>query len=108
MAKFLAVTIIVIALLSALPVLMHTWEAPPDISTHGHLIDEQMSETMVEAGKSFLAAQLLLALFIWRFSGDPPNAKVKTFSRGGKGFVVSALRLGGRAVMALRGFGVEA
>src|SRR5258708_25025816 len=101
MAKLLAVTIIVIAVLSALPVVMHTWEAPPDISTHGHLIDEQMSETMVEAGISFLAAQLLLALFIWRFSGDRPNAKVKTFPGGGKGFVIAALLLVGAEGMAL-------
>ncbi len=108
MAKFLAVTIIVIALLSALPVVMHTWEAPPDISTHGHLIDEQMSETMVEAGISFLAAQLLLALFIWRFSGDRPNAKVKTFPGGAKGLVIAALLLVGAEVMALGVFGVKA
>src|SRR5258708_39869829 len=100
MAKFLAVTIIVIALLSALPVVMHTWEAPPDISTHGHLIDEQMSETMVEAGISFLAAQLLLALFIWRFSGDRPNAKVKTFPGGAKGLGISSLLLGSPKGMA--------
>jgi len=108
MAKLLAVTIIVIALLSALPVVMHTWEAPPDISTHGHLIDEQMSETMVEAGISFLAAQLLLALFIWRFSGDRPNAKVKTFPGGAKGLVIAALLLVGAEVMALGVFGVRA
>ena len=108
MAKLLAVTIIVIALLSAVPVVMHTWEAPPDISTHGHLIDEQMSETMVEAGISFLAAQLLLALFIWRFSGDRPNAKVKTFPGGAKGLVIAALLLVGAEVMALGVFGVKA
>jgi len=108
MAKLLAVTIIVIALLSAVPVVMHTWEAPPDISTHGHLIDEQMSETMVEAGISFLAAQLLLALFIWRFSGDRPNAKVKTFPGGAKGLVIAAVLLVGAEVMALGVFGVKA
>src|SRR5258707_1632402 len=108
MAKLLAVIIILIALLSALPVVMHTWEAPPDISTHGHLIDEQMSETMVEAGISFLAAQLLLALFIWRFSGDRPNAKVKTFPGGAKGLVIAALLLVGAEVMALGVFGVKA
>ena len=33
MGKLLAVTIIVIAILSAIPVVMHTWEAPADIST---------------------------------------------------------------------------
>src|SRR6266446_7634434 len=101
MGKFFAITIFVIAILSAIPIVMHTWEAPADISTHGHLIDEQMSETMVEAGISFLAAQLLLALFIWRFSGDRPNAKVKTFPGGAKGLVIAALLLVGAEVMAL-------
>ena len=64
MGKLLAVTIIVIAIVSAIPVVMHTWEAPADISTHGHMIDDQMSETMIEAGVSFLAAQIILAMFI--------------------------------------------
>src|SRR5258708_28652495 len=108
MAKFFAVTIIIIAIVSAIPILRHTWVAPADISTHGHLIDEQRSETMVEAGISFLAAQLLLALFIWRFSGDRPNAKVKTFPGGAKGLVIAALLLVGAEVMALGVFGVKA
>ncbi len=108
MGKLFAVTIIVIAIASAVPVVMHTWDAPADISTHGHLIDEQMSETMVEAGISFLAAQLLLALFIWRFSGDRPNAKVKTFPGGAKGLVIAAVLLVGAEVMALGVFGVKA
>jgi len=70
MAKFFAVTIIVIAILSAIPILRHTWVAPEDISTHGRLIDEQMSETMAEAGIAFLAAQFVLAFFI---SGSSPT-----------------------------------
>jgi cytochrome c oxidase subunit 2 len=108
MGKLLAVTIIVIAIASAVPVVMHTWDAPADVSTHGHLIDEQMSETMVEAGVSFLAAQILLALFIWRFSGTGPSAKVKTFPGGAKGLVIAALLLVGAEVMALGVFGVKA
>lgn len=108
MGKFLAVTIIVIAIASAVPIVMHTWEAPADISTHGHLIDEQMSETMVEAGVSFLAAQILLALFIWQFSGAGSNAKLKTFPGGAKGLVIAALLLVGAEVMALGVFGVKA
>ena len=54
MAKLFAMTIIVIAIASAIPIILHTWYPPPDISTHGQAIDEQMSETMVEAGVSFL------------------------------------------------------
>jgi cytochrome c oxidase subunit II len=108
MAKFLALTIIVIAIASAVPVVMHTWEAPADVSTHGHLIDEQMSDTMVEAGVSFLAAQILLALFIWQFSSARPNAKVKTFPGGAKGLVTAAIVLVGVEVLALGAFGAKA
>ena len=79
MAKFFAVTIIVIAIVSAIPILRHTWAAPEDISTHGHLIDEQMSETMAEAGISFLAAQFVLASFIWKFSNRAQDAKIGIF-----------------------------
>ena len=42
MAKFFAVTIIVIAIVSAIPIVRHTWWMAPDISTHGAPIDEQM------------------------------------------------------------------
>jgi hypothetical protein len=56
MAKIFAVTIILIAIGSAIPIVMHTWHLPQDISTHGPLIDEQYSETMAEAGISFLAS----------------------------------------------------
>jgi cytochrome c oxidase subunit 2 len=108
MAKFVALTIIVIAIASAVPVVMHTWDAPADVSTHGHLIDEQMSETMAEAGISFLAAQFLLALFIWQFSNRGPDAKIKTFPGGAKGLVIAALVLVGAEVLALGVFGVKA
>ena len=73
MAKLLAVTIIVIAIISAIPIVRHTWWMPEDISTHGQPIDEQMSETMAEAGISFLASQILLAVFIWKFSAPAPR-----------------------------------
>ena len=86
MAKLVAVTIIVIAIASAVPIVMHTWVAPADISTHGHLIDEQMSETMAEAGISFLAAQFILAIFIWKFSKPWPRRKDQEFSRRRQGF----------------------
>src|ERR1700752_949320 len=50
MAKLLAITIMVIAVPSAIPIIRHYWEPPADISTHGHMIDDQFSETMLEAG----------------------------------------------------------
>ena len=108
MGKFFAITILVIAILSAIPIVMHTWEAPADISTHGHLIDEQMSETMAEAGISFLAAQLLLAFFIWQFSNRGTETKLKSFPGGAKALVIAALLVVGVEVLALGVFGVKA
>src|SRR6202049_233909 len=108
MAKFFAVTIIVIAIASSIPILRHTWVAPEDISTHGALIDEQMSETMAEAGISFLAAQFILAFFVWKFSNTAPEAKIKKFPGGAKGLVIGALLVVGVEVMALGVFGVKA
>jgi cytochrome c oxidase subunit II len=108
MGKLLAVTIIVIAILSAIPIVMNTWKAPADISTHGHLIDNQMSDTMVEAGVSFLAAQILLAIFIWQFSSPRTDGKVKTFPGGAKGLVIAAIVLVGVEVLALGAFGSKA
>jgi cytochrome c oxidase subunit 2 len=108
MGKFLAVTIIVIAIASAIPVVMHTWEPPADISTHGHLIDSQRDDTMIEAGVSFLAAQTLLAIFIWQFAGSKAGGKRKTFPGGAKGLVGAALVLVGAEVLALGAFGTKA
>src|ERR1700716_2824978 len=107
MAKFFAITIIVIAILSAIPILRHTWVAPEDISTHGYLIDDQMSETMAEAGISFLAAQFVLAIFIWMFSNRGTGAKIKNFPGGARALVIAALLLVGAEVLALGVFGVR-
>jgi len=108
MAKFFAITIFVIAIISAIPILRHTWWMAPDISTHGAPIDEQMSETMAEAGISFLASQFILGYFIWRFSGSRPGEKIKNFPGGAKAMVWAAVLLVGTEVMALGLFGVKA
>src|SRR5207253_2496587 len=91
MAKTVAATLVLITLASAVPIIAHVWVMPVDISTHGHLIDEQMSSTMAEAGISFIAAQLLLAIFIWMFSGRKPDAKIHTFPGGAKTMVTAAV-----------------
>src|ERR1035438_9333300 len=93
MAKLLAVTIIVIAIASAIPIVMHMWPMPQDISTHGHFIDDQYADTMLEAGISFLASQFLLAFFIWKFSSFKPGAKVKSLPGGAMGLAVAAFLL---------------
>lgn len=108
MAKFFAVTIIVIAILSAIPILRHTWWMAQDISTHGAPIDEQMSETMAEAGISFLASQILLAVFIWMFSNSKPGGKIKKFPGGATTMVLAGFLLVGTEVLALGVFGAKA
>jgi cytochrome c oxidase subunit 2 len=108
MAKLFAVTIFLIAILSAIPILRNTYHPVEDISTHGQAIDDQLSDTMWEAGISFLASQILLAWFIWRFSGDRPGEKSKSFPGGAKGLVAAAIVLVGVEVFALGIFGVKA
>jgi len=108
MAKFFAVTIVLIAIGSAVPILRHTWWMAEDISTHGAPIDEQMSETMAEAGISFLASQIILAFFIWRFSNPRPAEKVKNFPGGATGLVVAAFLLVGTEALALGVLGTKA
>ena len=83
--KLFAVIVIVIALASAVPIMNHTFlgasvKPPEDISTHGAEIDKQLDETMVEAGLSFLAAQLVLGFFVWKFGGTEERS-VEELSR---------------------------
>jgi len=108
MAKLVAVTLALITIASAVPILAHIWVPPADISTHGHLIDEQMSDTMAEAGVCFIAAQLILAAFIWMFSNRKPGDKIKNFPGGAKGLVTAAFLLVGTEVLALGFFGTRA
>jgi len=108
MARFFAITIVVIAILSAIPIIQNTWHPVPDISAHGQAIDDQLSDTMWEAGLSFLASQILLAWFIWRFSGNRPGEKSKSFPGGATGLVAAAIILVGVEVFALGIFGVKA
>ena len=108
MAKFFAITVVIIAIASAVPIVLHTWTPPADISTHGYLIDKQMDETMIEAGVSFLAAQLILALFVWQFAGRGKSDKLKTLPGGAKGLVIAALVLVGSEILALGVIGQKA
>jgi len=110
MGKFVAVTLVLITIASAIPILAHIWQPPPDISTHGHLIDEQLSNTMWEAGLCFIATQFVLAAFIWMFSDRKPGAKmsIKTFPGGARAMVIAAFLLVGTEVFALGLFGTKA
>lgn len=108
MAKIFTVVLILIAIISAVPILRHTWWLPEDISTHGQPIDEQMSETMAEAGISFLASQILLAIFVWKFSNPRPGERIRNFPGGAMGLVIAAFLLVGTEVLALGAFGAKA
>jgi cytochrome c oxidase subunit 2 len=108
MAKLFAVVIILIAIASAVPIVMHMWPMPQDISLHGGLIDAQYADTMLEAGISFLVAQFVLAFFIWRYSAPKPGERVKNFPGGATGLVVAAFLLVGTEVLALGVFGAKA
>jgi cytochrome c oxidase subunit 2 len=108
MGKIFAVTIAIIAILSAIPIVMNYWGPPPDISTHGAAIDEQLHETMWEAGVSFLAAQFVLAFFVWQFAGRGKNDKLRTFPGGAKGLVIAAFLFVGTEILALGVIGQKA
>src|SRR6204780_2737797 len=108
MAKIFAVTINVIAIGCVIPIVMHTWDMPQEISTHGHMIDDQYADTMLEAGISFLASQFILAFFIWKFSSPKAGDKVKRLPGGARGIVIAAFLLVGTEALALGIFGVKA
>jgi cytochrome c oxidase subunit 2 len=108
MGKLFAVVLVVIALASAVPIVMHTWAPPVDISTHGHSIDEQLADTMLEAGLSFLAAQLLLAFFVFKAAGRTTSDQIHTFPGGARTMVIAAIVLVGTEILALGVFGQKA
>src|SRR4051812_28281158 len=108
MGKLFAVVLVLIAIGSAIPVLLHWYPMATDISTHGHLIDEQMGETMAEAGIAFLAAQFLLAFFVFRYADRKDPGKIRTFPGGAKVMVGAAVVLVGLEVLALGVFGQRA
>ena len=101
MGKWFAVTLVVVALASAYPIVARMYVPPVDISTHGHAIDEQLNDTMIEAGISFLAAQLLLAFCVWKYSGRKPGSPLKTFPGGARILVLAAFVLVGVEILGL-------
>lgn len=105
MGKLFAVILAIIAIASAYPIVTHKYVAPQDISTHGHAIDEQFADTMAEAGLAFLAAQLLLAGFVWKFSNREQGFKTKHIPGGWKLMVAAAFILVGTEALALGIFG---
>ena len=108
MGKLLAVVLVIIGIASAYPIVTHMFAMPQDISTHGHAIDEQFKDTMWEAGISFVAAQLVLALFVWSFTGRKPDSPLKNFPGGARVMVIAAFLLVGTEILALGVLGQKA
>ena len=108
MGKFFAVILVLVAVLSAYPIIANYFPLPVDISTHGHLIDSQLHDTMLEAGIAFIGAQLLLAYFLFTFTGRKPDAPLKNFPGGAKAMVIAAFLIVGTEVLALGAFGQKA
>jgi cytochrome c oxidase subunit 2 len=108
MGKFFAVVLVLVALLSAYPIIANYFPLPVDISTHGHLIDSQLHDTMLEAGVAFIGAQLLLAYFLFAFTARKPDAPLKNFPGGAKAMVIAAFLIVGTEVLALGAFGQKA
>ena len=110
--KLFAVVVILIALASAVPIVTHTFlgasvTPPEDISTHGAEIDEQMDETMVEAGFRFWPPKSCSAFFVWEFAGAKGNAR-RIFRAEPKYLVLAAVLLVGAEVIALGAIGSKA
>jgi cytochrome c oxidase subunit 2 len=104
MAKLFAITLLLVAIGSALLLFWHPW-MPPNISATGAAVDRQMSSTIAEAGGAFLLAQILLAAFIWKFSANQPETKIKSFPGGATGLIITAIILVGAEVATLGVFG---
>jgi cytochrome c oxidase subunit II len=108
MGKFLAVVLVIITVVSAYPIIVNKYSMPEDISTHGHMIDDQLHETMWEAGLSFIGAQLVLAFFIWSFTNRKAGSPLKNFPGGAKIMVIGAVVLVGTEILALGVVGQKA
>ena len=108
MGKVFAIILTIIALASAYPIVTHMYAQPADISVHGHAIDEQLADTMLEGGISFVLAQLLLSFFVWKFTNRKAGAKVFHIKGGAKLMVVTAFILVGTEVLALGILGQKA
>jgi len=101
--KLFAAIVAVIAVVSTAIFVKHLWWMPPDISVLGEGIDHQLMETMTASGVLFVAAQLTLAWFVWRWAGGPgaEGRSIKQFPGGPTPMVVIATVLVGIEVLTL-------
>jgi cytochrome c oxidase subunit 2 len=88
--KLFAAILVVITVISTVIFIRHVWWLPPDISVLGVGIDHQLMETMTASGVLFVAAQLVLAAFVWGARDTGDGRKVKYFPGGPTPMVVGA------------------
>ncbi|HEU4699485.1 MAG TPA: hypothetical protein VFS40_09915 [Gemmatimonadales bacterium] len=101
MGKLFAVLVALITLVSTGIFVARIWWPPPDISTLGIGIDRQLTETMVAAGVLFVAAQLTLAVFAWRYGGRSAAHPIRVFPGGAAPMVGFAVVLVGLEIAVL-------
>src|SRR5271166_1245490 len=104
--KIFAVIVVLITLATAYCVIAHVWWMPVDISVHGPKIDHQIEETILVAGLLFVAGQLVLAGFAFRYGGS--TSKPKQIPWGAKPLVIFAFAIVGAEVLALSFIGSKA
>jgi cytochrome c oxidase subunit 2 len=99
--KMFGLLVVIITLVSAALFAMHTWWLPQDISVLGHGVDAQINDTMIGTGLLFVAAQLVLALFVWMYGDKKDGRKIKFFPGGGAAMVTFAIVIVGIEVLVL-------
>ena len=81
MGLAIAIVIALITLISVYIFWAHIWWFPPAISTIGPSVDHQFNLTLIITGIVFVAAQLGLAYFVWKYRAKNDGRKA-TYSHG--------------------------
>jgi len=79
MALLMALVVAVITIVSVILFASRIWWFPPNISTHGGAIDQQIILTMVVTGIIFVLAQLALAYLVFRHRDRGDGSRAKFF-----------------------------
>ncbi len=101
MGKLFAAILGVITIVSGAIFVSRTWWMPADVSVLGVGIDHQMAETMIASGILFVAAQLVLATFAWRYGDRGDGRPIRIFPGGAIPMVVIASVLVGAEILVL-------
>ena len=107
MGKLFALIVSAITAVSAALFIARIWWLPVDISLLGASIDHQLMETMIASGVLFVASQLTLAFFAWRYADAGDGRPVKTFPGGATPMVVLATLLVSAEILVLTMVGTK-